>query len=95
MNGEDASYGRAANVVAADIGAETVVLNIGNGNFYQLNATAARVWTLLESPATLSMLCTRLVERYDVTPEACRRDVSEVIEQMRAGGIVERLTLPA
>ena len=92
---EDPCYGRAQNIIAADIGVETVVLNIGDGNFYQLNATAARVWLLLDSPATLGALCGRLLERYDVTLETCRRDVEAVIAQMQAGGIVEKLKTPA
>jgi hypothetical protein len=68
------------------------VLNIGNGVFYQLNATAARIWIHLESPSRLDAICAQLVERYEVSLKACRSDVAEAIEQMRSAGIVEEVS---
>ena len=86
--GENARVERAVNMVAAEVEDEVVVLNIDSGYFFQLNRVGARIWALIETPRTFSDLCGGLQEAFDVSPEECRRDVGEFLQQLRTSGVI-------
>jgi hypothetical protein len=76
-------------VVAVDLKGQTVILDIDSGLFYQLNAVGTRIWAMLDAPSTVTRLCERLQDRFDVNAETCRRDVMEFIERLGANGLLE------
>lgn len=73
---------RKAEMVAADVADEAILLDIETGYFFQLNLTGARIWALLEAPMTLDQLCTRMGEHFRVDPETCRSDVTEFVADL-------------
>lgn len=80
---------RRPDLITADVDGESIVLNSVTGTFYQLNASAARIWQLVENPQTLAAMVAHLTERFDVTAEQCRVDVLELIESLQGRGLVE------
>jgi hypothetical protein len=74
---------RADNKVAAEIGAETVILDIESGYYFQLNVTGARIWSFLESPLSIAALCARLEAAFEIDSETCRDEVVSFVETMR------------
>ena len=78
---------RADNKVAAEIGDETVILDIESGYYFQLNKSGARIWALLEQPASLADLCAKIEARFDVDHATCRAEVAEFLELMRDKGL--------
>ena len=79
---------RMPDLITADVGGESVVLNSVTGTFYQLNVSAARIWDLIETPQSLAALIAQLTERFEVTPKQCRADVIELIVSMQERGLV-------
>jgi hypothetical protein len=79
---------RAENLVATDLEDEIAILDIASGHFLLLNASAARVWRLLELPQTFGALCQKLQEQFDVSADQCRADVSAFLDEMREKGVV-------
>ena len=80
---------RTPDLITADVEGESVVLNSVTGTFYQLNASAARIWDLVETPQTPAALVTQLVARFDVTAEQCRADVLHLIDSLQQRGLVK------
>jgi len=80
---------RGPNMIAADTGSETVLLDIDSGYFFQLNRSASRIWGLLEEPRTLGDLCAALEKSFAVDSATCRAEVLEFAADMRDKGLIE------
>ena len=75
-------------MLAADLDANGMILDLASGNFIELNAVAYRLWGMIETPVALSDLCARLADEYAVDPETCRREVGRWVEDMVARQLV-------
>ena len=62
------------------------------GYCYGLNATAGAVWDLLHDPLSVAALCARLRQDYRTDEETCRRDVTALLSEMSAAGLVQTIT---
>ena len=68
---------------------ETVLLELKKGTYYGLNAVGTLIWEMVQQPQSIEALYCAVVERYDVEPETCKRDVLRLIEEMQVAGLVE------
>ena len=89
MNIQTSLIRRSANQIACDMGGEVVILDLKSGNYYGLDAVGARVWTLIEEPASLADIRRTIMDEYDVDAQTCDRDILAFVEQLRTAGIVE------
>ena len=80
---------RATEVLASQLGDETVMMDIDRGCYYGLNVTASHIWRLLAQPMTLSGLCEQLVSEFAVPRNQCEQDVREFLEDLLSRGIVK------
>ena len=64
-----------AQVMARDVGGETVVLDLASGTYYGLDPIGARIWQLMSEGQTLVQVCDAMLAEYDVTREDIERDV--------------------
>ncbi len=85
---DDARLARAEGLVASEVEGEMVILSIDSGHFFHLNATGSRIWELLGVPMTMAEICEKASEGFAVDPEACRRDIAEFVQGMRAKGLL-------
>jgi hypothetical protein len=81
--------------VSCPLGEESAILNIRNTVYYGLNPVGARVWNLLQQPKTVEELRDSLVEEYDVEKEHCERDLIDLLEKLRAEGLIHVRNAPA
>lgn len=79
---------RSASVVAADTMDEAILIDIDSGYFFQLNKSAARIWSLVEQPKSFSDLCAALQKMFKAAPETCRSDVAEFVTDMQDRGLL-------
>lgn len=56
-----------------------------------LNESAARIWELLEAPATFEGLMEALREEYDLDPDGGEKEVEAVVTEMMGKGLVRSL----
>jgi hypothetical protein len=75
-------------VIDAEINNEIVALNIETGTCYGLNQVGSRVWSLLRAPIRISELCATLLTEYNVEPSVCERQVLDLLEELRAEGLI-------
>ena len=83
--------GRQAGFVEAEVDNEIVALNVEQGTCYGLNRVGSRIWNLLARPARIGDLCTTLIGEYKVDPAVCERQVLDLLEILRAEGLISTL----
>ena len=75
-------------VIEAKVDSEVVALNIEKGVCYGLNRVGSHIWSLLAEPIRVCDLCAALVAAYAVDPEVCERQVLDLLEELRAEGLI-------
>lgn len=79
---------RQPGMIEANVGGELVGLHIDRGTCFGFNATATRIWELLEVPQTVDQLVTRLTEEHDVADAECRADLADVLRSLEGEQLV-------
>ena len=75
-------------LVAADMGDETVMMDIMSGKYFKLSEVGGSIWNKIEQPKLVSDLITALLEEYDVSEEECTKQTIEFLTQLVDKGIV-------
>lgn len=70
------------NVVARDVGGETVILDIEKGSYFSLDAVGARVWELIGQGLTLAAICDRIHAEFDVARDVAEQDLIELTTEL-------------
>lgn len=79
---------RDPHVIFGNVDGEIMILDVDRGNYVHLNATASRLFELLEHPSTPEQLCTRLMQEYRVDAKTCRREVFAALSDFSARGLI-------
>jgi hypothetical protein len=74
--------------VEAEIDGEILALSIEQGTCYGMNQVGSRIWNLLAKPIRICDLCAALLVAYKVDPDVCERQVLELLEELRAEGLI-------
>lgn len=80
---------RSPDIVAREVGGETVLLDLAGGTYFGLNEVGGKIWAMLESgPHSLVDICAALLEEYDVTRDDLETDVLALAGDLQAQGLV-------
>ena len=71
-----------AQVMAREVGNETVILDLANGTYYGLDPVGARIWQLMAEGQTLTQVCEFMLAEYEVTREDIERDVLALVQTL-------------
>ena len=77
-----------AQVMARQVGDETVILDLASGTYFGLDPVGARIWQLMAEGKSLSDICDTMLEEYDVTRDALEHDVIELARGLDAQGLI-------
>lgn len=86
---EDFQVLRRPGLLETEVDGELVGLHVGNGTCYGFNATATRIWSMIESPMRVSALRDALTGEFDVDPATCEAELMELLRELEADGLVE------
>ena len=67
-------------IVFTDLDDTIVMMDVDEGQYYELDRIGARIWTLLETGRSAADLCDTLSAEFDVDPDTCRRDTLEFLQ---------------
>jgi hypothetical protein len=70
------------NAVARQVGDETVILHLGSGTYFGLDAVGARIWELIGKGKSLNEICDAVLDEYDVSREDLERDMDMLIKDL-------------
>lgn len=76
-------------VIFRDLEDEAVLLDLKTGTYFGLDAVGTRMWHLLREHGALQKVVDIMVAEYEVSPEACARDLKELIAALSDKGLVE------
>ena len=69
-------------VMARQVGDETVILDLASGTYYGLDPVGARIWQLMTEGQTLAQVCETMLAEYEVTREAIECDVLALVQTL-------------
>src|SRR5689334_19759138 len=80
---------RSCECLEAEIENEIVALNVENSTCYGLNASGSTIWRQIKTPTQIANLCAQLVTEYKVEGQVCERQVLDLLEELRAEGLIK------
>jgi hypothetical protein len=86
--GPEDRLSRSEEMLSTELDQETVLMSIDAGAYYGLEGVARSVWESLEKPLTFSDLVARMVEAYEVAPDACSADLQRFLAEMEREGLL-------
>lgn len=75
-------------LVAADMGEETVMMDIMSGKYFKLSEVGGSIWNKIENPTLVSDLIKSLLEEYEVSEEDCTTQTLDFLTQLADKGII-------
>jgi hypothetical protein len=91
----DSTYHQRSGVVSREVPNGAVLVDVTTGQCWELNGTAASIWTFLEDDRSIHEISEHVVRRFRVSPNIVERDISLLIEDMTKKGLLEaRLRAP-
>ena len=76
-----------ATVALTDLDDTIVMMDVDEGQYYELDPVGARIWGLLETGRSAD-ICDTLAAEFAVDPDTCRRDTLEFLQAASAMRIV-------
>jgi hypothetical protein len=74
--------------LSAEIDGEAVALDVMRGACYGMDSVAARIWRMIESRVVIEAVCDNLTALYEVEAAVCRRDVLDLLEDLREAELI-------
>lgn len=75
-------------VMARQVGDETVILNLASGTYFGLDPVGSRVWQLIAEDRTLAQVCDLMMAEYDVARETIEADILGIMDNLSTQGLI-------
>lgn len=75
--------------IAANVGAEMVLMTLQTGLYLSLDEIAADIWKRLSAPICVCDLADALEQDYDSTVAELRSDLLTALQQLADAGVIE------
>jgi hypothetical protein len=75
--------------VSCALDGDTVILHLGSGTYYGLNAVGSTIWNLIQEPRTIAEIHDRLLQQYEADAGECERDLLNVLDDLSKASLVE------
>ena len=69
---------------------EVVIMDARADAYVGLNSSAAVIWNVLSSGGSVDAAVDAVLTRFEVTPEAARTDVADLVADLVARGVLEQ-----
>ena len=76
-------------VVFREVEQEMVLLNLGTGSYYGLDAVGSRMWDLLAEKKNIREVLEIMLQEYEVATEDLQRDILHLLQELKTRGLVE------
>lgn len=90
MSGCEEIYRLSEGVLSVPVEDENVLLAMGSGKYFGVRGAMRHLLERLREGLSLEDMIADTCARYDVTPEAARRDIEAMLPKLIDAGIVER-----
>ena len=80
MNSKNTFYKQNTNIVVAEIDSEYCLFSSESAEYFNLNKSASKIWSLLEETIEFDKILEKLVDDYDVNSETCKKDLKHFLD---------------
>lgn len=80
---------RRPGLLQSEVDGELVGLHVENSTCYGFNATATRVWALVETPMRFDEICVALEREFDVDSATCQSEVGGLLRELEKDDLLE------
>ena len=80
-----------AQVMARQVGDETVILDLASGTYFGLDPIGARIWQLIGEGKSLGEVCEALLAEYEVSREQLQGDLERLLQELGSKGLISRV----
>lgn len=77
-------------VHAKAFGESIVLLDFRRGDYFALDMVGAEVWRCIEGGDSLEEICAHVCELFDVAPDAARKDIESLIDDLVKAGLASK-----
>ena len=85
---------RTADLLAADVDDEVVLMSVARGQYFGLSETGPAIWQLLAQPMRVSDLCADLAGKFDGPADRIEADVLAFLADLLREGLIEQRDQP-
>jgi hypothetical protein len=85
---DEQRFSQSPEVVSRVLDGEAVLLHLASGKYLGLNAVATRAWELIGAGKSLGEMRSALLDEFEVARDDLDRDLTELLESMRARGLI-------
>jgi hypothetical protein len=75
--------------VSRELDGEAVILELGSGTYFGLNAVGTRIWQLIGQHGRLAIVLDELCQEYDADRDVLQRDLLELVGRMADARLVD------
>ena len=75
--------------VANPVGGETVILHLGNGNYFGLDTIGTLLWEGIKAGKLPAEICKAILDEYDVEAAVVEEDIARLLDDLSANELVE------
>lgn len=75
-------------VLARQVGEETVMLDLAKGAYFGLDPVGARMWQLLAEGKTLAEVCDAIVAEYEASRDTIEGDLLTLVDDLMKQGLI-------
>ena len=76
-------------IVFTDLDDSIVMMDVDEGQYYELDTVGAKIWALIEAPRPVAEICDALVDEFEVDPDTCRDETLEFLQTASEHRIVQ------
>lgn len=76
--------------IANEVGGETVILHLGNGTYYGLDAIGTLLWEGLKLGRPPEDVCTQILAEYEVERATLERDLRDFLKDLEEHDLISR-----
>jgi hypothetical protein len=69
-------------VIAKQVGDETVLLHLSLGTYFGLDSIGTKIWQMIGEGKAIPAICGSLEQEYEVSPAQLERDTLSLLEQL-------------
>lgn len=78
---------RGAEHVETSLGDQTLMMSVEQGMYFSVDATAGRIWDLIEHPTSIGDVVDALTSEYDISADECERQVTAFFGELIKNGL--------
>lgn len=83
-------YQQQPDLIAADLGGETVMMSISTGKYFALRGIGHFIWEFLSEPASIDEVVGAIETRYEVDREQAQTDCEAFINDLVAKDLLKQ-----